>query len=82
MCKFIQIETVEAVKNLPDIVRNPYIDGYFLGTNDLSGSIGQLTNVFGKDTQALIRAAITILKATGKPIGISTGDTDVRKNRH
>lgn len=75
-CRFIQIETETAVKNLPEIVKNPYIDGYFFGPCDLSGSIGELNQVFGERTQKLIREAIAILKDAGKPIGVSTGSID------
>ena len=75
-CRFIQIETETAVKNLPEIVKNPYIDGYFFGPCDLSGSIGELNQVFGEKTQKLIKEAIAILKDAGKPIGVSTGSTD------
>ena len=57
-------------------MKNPYIDGYFFGPCDLSGSIGELNQVFGEHTQKLIREAIAILKDAGKPIGVSTGSTD------
>ena len=77
LCRFIQIETETSVRNLPEIAKNPYIDGYFFGPCDLSGSVGQLNNIFGEATQELIREAITILRAKGKPIGVSTGSTDV-----
>ena len=39
MCRFIQIEHVDAVKNLNEIMKNEFIDGYIIGANDLSGSI-------------------------------------------
>ncbi len=76
LCRFIQIETVTAVKNLPEIVKNPYIDGYFFGPCDLSGSIGELNRVFEPNTSKLIDEAIAILKEAGKPIGVSTGTHD------
>ncbi|MBQ7822406.1 MAG: aldolase [Clostridia bacterium] len=75
-CRFIQIETEKAVKNLPEIVKNPYIDGYIFGPCDLSGSIGRLNDVFGPETTALIKEAISIVKAAGKTIGVSTGSED------
>lgn len=75
-CRFVQIETATAVENLPEIVKNPYIDGYFFGPCDLSGSIGELNCVFGEKTQSLIRRAISIIKEAGKPVGVSTGSTD------
>lgn len=76
LCRFIQIESETAVKNLPEIVKNPYIDGYIFGPNDLSGSIGELGNVFGDRTISLIKEAIAILRAHNKPIGVSSGTTD------
>lgn len=74
MCRFIQIEHKEAVKNLDEIMKNEFIDGYIVGANDLSGSIGELCNVFGENTTALIRETVDKLKAKGKYVGISTGD--------
>ncbi|MBE6612779.1 MAG: aldolase [Ruminococcaceae bacterium] len=82
LCRFIQIETEEAVKNLPEIIKNPYIDGYIFGPCDLSGSIGRLGDVFGEETTALIRESIAILKAAGKCIGVSTGSTDPKVIRY
>ncbi len=75
-CRFIQIESEKAVENLPEIIKNPYIDGYIFGPCDLSGSIGELGDVFGENTTALIRRAIAVLKAAGKCIGVSTGSDD------
>ncbi|MBO7148558.1 MAG: aldolase [Clostridia bacterium] len=74
MCRFIQIEHVDAVKNLDEIMKNEFIDGYIIGANDLSGSINELCNVFGENTTALITETITKLKANGKYVGLSTGD--------
>lgn len=73
LCRLIQIESAEAVENLPEIVKNPYIDGYVFGPCDLSGSIGELNQVFGEHTQALVDRAISILKANHKSIGVSIG---------
>ena len=77
ICRCIQIETATAVKNLSEIVKNPYIDAYIFGPCDLSGSIGEINNVFGKRTTALIDEAIHILKENGKSIGVSTGACDI-----
>lgn len=74
MCRFIQIEHIDAVKNLDDIMKNEYIDGYIIGANDLSGSIGELCNTKGERTVSLIKETISKLKANGKYVGISTGD--------
>ena len=64
------------VGDLERVVTNPYIDGYIFGPNDLSGSINELTNVFGEKTQQLIKKSIEILNKHDKYIGLSTGDTD------
>lgn len=76
LCRFVQIETITAIENLNEIIKNQYIDGYFFGPCDLSGSIGELNRVFEPHTSALIDKAIAILKEAGKPIGVSTGTND------
>lgn len=76
LCRCIQIESAEAVKNLKEIVKNPYVDAYIFGPCDLSGSIGELNNVFGYNTTRLIDEAIRILQDSGKSIGISTANSD------
>lgn len=76
LCRFIQIEHIDAVGCLDELVQNEYIDGYIFGPNDLSGSIGQLCRVFEDDTLALIEKSISILRAADKFIGLSTGDTN------
>ena len=82
MCRFIQIEHVDAVKNIDEIMQNPYIDGYIIGANDLSGSINELCNVFGENTTELIKTTISKLKANGKYVGLSTGDLSEETFKH
>lgn len=82
MCRFIQIEHVDAVSNIDEIMKNPYIDGYIIGPNDLSGSINELCNVFGKNTTDLIRNVIEKLKDNDKYVGLSTGDLSESTFRH
>ena len=74
MCRLIQIEHVDAVKNLDEIMKVGYIDGYIIGANDLSGSIGELCNTRGKQAEKLVDETIAKLKANGKYVGLSTGD--------
>lgn len=76
LCRFVQVEHVDAVRNLPETAKNPYIDGFILGPCDLSGSIGELNRVFEPHTDALIDEAISVAHAAGKPIGLSTGAVD------
>lgn len=76
LCRFIQIESITAVKNLSEIVKNPYIDGYIFGPFDMSASIGRLGDLYGEENLALLKEAVQILKANGKFIGVSIGSTD------
>jgi len=82
MCRFIQVEHVDTVKNLDEIMKNEFIDGYIIGANDLSGSVGELCHVFGETTTALVKEAITKLKQNGKYVGLSTGDLSEDTFRH
>lgn len=82
ICRFIQIESEQAIRNLPEIVKNPYIDGYIFGPNDLSASIGEFGNVYGEKTGALIDEAVAILKPTGKTIGVSVDATEAEKLKY
>lgn len=76
LIRCVQLESKTAVKNLPEMVKNPWIDCFFWGPCDLSGSIGQLNHVFEKDTQDLIKEGVKIIKDAGKSVGVSTGSND------
>ena len=72
----VQIESHIAIENLNEMIKNPFIDCFIFGACDLSGSIGELNQVFEKNTQDLIKKAIAIIKCAGKSIGISTASDD------
>lgn len=76
MARFIQVEHKDLVDDLEAVTDNPFIDGYIFGPCDLSGSIGELLNVFGENNMALMKKAIDILNKKKKCIGLSTGSTD------
>ncbi|MGI6432431.1 MAG: HpcH/HpaI aldolase family protein [Sphaerochaetaceae bacterium] len=84
MVRCVQIESAKAVENLPQMVKNPWVDCFIFGPCDLSGSIGELNNVEGKRTQDLLKKAIDILQKANKSIGVSFGSTsaDVIKGWH
>lgn len=69
VCRFIQIEHFEAVKVLEDILKVPGIDGVIIGGNDLSGSIGRMTDLMHPESLALIDEIIAKCKAAGVPVG-------------
>ena len=73
MCRFIQIEHVDMIRDLEEIVKIPFVDGFIFGPNDLSGSLNDFLNVFGEKTLSEIRNAIKILKNHNKYIGLAGG---------
>lgn len=82
MCRFIQVEHIETVKNLDEIMKNEYIDGFIVGANDLSGSIGKLGDVFCDEVTELIKEIVAKLKSADKYVGISTGDFSESTLKH
>jgi 2-dehydro-3-deoxyglucarate aldolase/4-hydroxy-2-oxoheptanedioate aldolase len=74
-CRFIQIEHIDAVKDLEEIMKNDFIDGYIIGASDLSGSINELGNIYGENNLKLVKETISVLKAHGKYVGFATGET-------
>jgi len=81
LCRFVQIEHMDLIEELDEIIKQPYIDGFIFGPNDLSGSLGDMLNVFGDKTFSVIKAAADKLKKSGKYIGLAGGmnPTDIRK---
>ena len=82
MCRFVQVEHIDAVNNLDRILKNDFIDGYIIGPFDLSGSICELGNVYGENTTALIKTTVEKVKARGKCVGLSTGAIDDEGLKH
>ena len=73
MMRFMQIESVSMIDELEEIVKNPYVDGFIFGPNDLSASVGDFLNVFGERTEAEIIRATKIIKESGKLVGVAVG---------
>lgn len=82
MCRIIQIEDVRAVEDLPEILKNPWLDACIFGPNDLSGSMGHCGCGMSDETQDLIRKAANMLKAAQMPFGVSLGQTDMETLTH
>ncbi len=76
LCRFVQIESVEAVSNIEAILATPYLDGVFIGPFDLSASRGRPGDVLSKDNLAPIRRVAAAAAQAGKIAGISVGSTD------
>ena len=73
MCRFAQLEHVDAIRNLDEMLQVPYVDGFILGPCDLSGSIGHLNEIFHPEVLALVDEAVAKCKAANVPIGIAVG---------
>lgn len=73
LCRFIQIEHIDLINELEEIVKNPYVDGFIFGPNDLSLSLNDTLNVFGETTFSKIRYATELLKKHNKIIGVAGG---------
>ncbi len=72
-CKFVQIESVQMIDELDKIAKNPYVDGFIFGPNDLSGSVGEFLNVYGEKTISEVNRAMEILRQHGKKVGVAVG---------
>ena len=70
--RVIQIEHVDAVKNLREIVAVDGIDAFIIGPNDLSGSAGMIGRVRDPRMIGIYREAAKILREAGKPFGVAT----------
>ena len=73
MCRLVQIEHINMIDELEEIAKNPYVDGFIFGPNDLSGSLGEMLDVFGDATVSQIKRAIGILRRNNKYVGIACG---------
>ncbi len=69
----IQIEHIEAIKNLDAILTVPGIDAICLGPNDLSGSFGKLGQLQDPEVAGAIDMIITKVRKTKIFMGVSTG---------
>ncbi len=71
MCRFIQLDSAEALRNIDKIVKVKNIDGFFFAPGSLCGEDGTLPDLFGPSTRVLIEQAATLLKKAKKPFGVS-----------
>ena len=77
LCVVVQIETLDALAQLPAIAAVPGVDSLFVGPADLSASMGHLGNIGHADVQAKLAQAAQACKAAGKPVGIVGPNPDM-----
>ena len=80
MCVLVQIETREALKNLPHILDVEGVDGVFIGPADLSADMGFAGNPQHPEVQAAIEKAISQIRAAGKAPGILMANEPLAKH--
>lgn len=71
--RIVQIEHVDAVRNLSKIAAVDGIDAFIVGPNDLSASVGLIGQVCHPKLIELYEEIADVLKQHGKPFGVSTG---------
>ncbi|MBE8596759.1 4-hydroxy-2-oxoheptanedioate aldolase [Xenorhabdus sp. BG5] len=76
----VQVETREALQNLPEIAAVEGVDGVFIGPADLSADMGHLGNPQHPEVQAAIEQAIVQILSSGKAAGILMTNVDVAKH--
>jgi 2-dehydro-3-deoxyglucarate aldolase/4-hydroxy-2-oxoheptanedioate aldolase len=74
--RLIQIEHIDAVKNLREIAAVEGVDGFIVGPNDLSGSVGLIGEVRHPKLIELYEEIASVLKEMGKPFGVATGPNE------
>ena len=82
LCRFVQIESPEGVANLPEMVKNPWIDAFIIGPCDLSCRAGCPGDIYGETVTELIRQASETVRAAGKRLGLSLGVISPDKLQH
>lgn len=82
LCIFVQIESPEAIDNLPEMVKNPWIDGFIIGPMDLSCRAGCPGDVYGEKVTGLIRHASNIVNSAGKRFCLSLGAVNAEQRNH
>ena len=80
VCLLVQVESLEALKNLDAIAATPGVDGVFIGPADLSASMGHVGNAAHPDVQAAIEDAIARILKAGIAPGILTPDESLAQH--
>jgi len=70
LCVIVQVETPEAVDNIPAIAAVAGVNAIFVGPGDLAASMGHAGNPMHKDVQARIQQALAAIHKAGLPAGI------------
>ncbi|HOX32019.1 MAG TPA: aldolase/citrate lyase family protein [Spirochaetales bacterium] len=76
LLRIVQIEHVDAVRDLEGILEVEGLSAVIIGPNDLSASIGKLGQLRHPEVAALCERIVRLCKLRGKPCGVSVGPGD------
>jgi 2-dehydro-3-deoxyglucarate aldolase/4-hydroxy-2-oxoheptanedioate aldolase len=74
--RIVQIEHVQAVRDIGRIVQVPYLDAIVIGPYDLSGSVGLLSQTRHPQVLSLAKQTLAACKEAAVPCGVSIGPAD------
>lgn len=77
----VQVETMEAVRNLDEILKVPGIGSICIGPVDLSGSMGKLNQLDDPEVNSVIDEVCRKVKASKVPLGTAGGPLELWKKR-
>ena len=75
----IMLEEVEAIENLPELVTVPGVDVYFIGSGDLSQSMGYTGQQTHPEVQKMMERGVQIITDAGRIAGCSCPDNLIPK---
>jgi 4-hydroxy-2-oxoheptanedioate aldolase len=75
----LMLEEVEAIENLPELVKVPGVDVYFIGSGDLSQSMGYTGQQAHPEVQKLMERGVAAITGAGRIAGCSCPDTLIPK---
>ena len=73
ICVLVQIETKEALDNIPEIAAVDGVDGIFFGPADLAADMGILGQLASEELWAAIASGVEAGRAAGVPAGTLVG---------
>jgi 2-dehydro-3-deoxyglucarate aldolase/4-hydroxy-2-oxoheptanedioate aldolase len=79
LCVIVQIETVDALAQLPRIAEVPGVDSIFIGPSDLAASMGHVGNIMHPDVQKNLEQAAQACRRLKIPCGCLGGNPDMVK---
>jgi 4-hydroxy-2-oxoheptanedioate aldolase len=79
LCVIVQIETADALAQLPRIVEVPGVDSVFIGPSDLAASMGHLGDNLHADVQRSLEQAAQACRRLGVPCGCLGADPEMTR---